>query len=546
MIEIAARALYTVLLLSLAGFCLREAWLTWNDNTIEYGTFAATKDGQNTDAAGNTFRRLIVQQQRRLFQLYQPDSKLSKAGEFRAPGEAIHIRSLSDLGDVPRSLLDDLKIEAAGVNVTSVVSTLRRWVRQPNEITGSVDQVGNTFYVTASWPRAPERSGWGTEARTFVLPPYSDIEAASFDAGCRIFLARIAAADSIWREVAENDFCAFSRALAAFKDYVRQRDRALTDDEKKTAREKYLVPAQLEIDRLLQGGTTLLFALKLGGYIDIERFGAIPPDDTKQTKIVLDQAEARFNEYLKRVSDTRPDFKDADVQERIAYLAARRGQAVGSQQVQARTKDFLGAVERTRTSAAAAVVSGPPGPGASIGPVGVASAGTLCCFVRDAAGKRYLLTASSNVGKVGSAVISPASIDQVNANAAEIGTVARIVGVVALVEIGAGVAASNGSIAGLADAVAVGDTLSLVGRTSKSASGKVTTVEVSLPVWTGDGEMLLDHAIMTERMSLPGDGGAPVLDAKNRLVGLLFAGSGTASVISPLKPVFDQERLTLL
>jgi hypothetical protein len=97
-------------------------------------------------------------------------------------------------------------IEAAGVNVTSILTTLRRWVRPPNEITGSIDQIGSALYVTANWPRAPRREGRKTEPRAFVLSPQSSLDAASFDIACRIFLARIASADVVWKEVAENDF----------------------------------------------------------------------------------------------------------------------------------------------------------------------------------------------------------------------------------------------------------------------------------------------------------------------------------------------------
>ena len=55
---------------------------------------------------------------------------------------------------------------------------------------------------------------------------------------------------------------------------------------------------------------------------------AVPTGDAtaaEQIKVILDQAETRFNEYLKRLSAIKPDARDADVQERIAYLAAHQG-----------------------------------------------------------------------------------------------------------------------------------------------------------------------------------------------------------------------------
>jgi hypothetical protein len=541
MAEIIAKLFYTAILLSVAGFCVVEAYLAWFERSVQYGSFAATKDGENVDAAGNAFRRLIVQQQRRLLALYQPDTKSAKAGEFRAPGEAIHIQKVSDLGYIPNSLLDQLKIEAAGVNVTSILSTLRRWVRPPNEITGSVDQVEKTFYVTANWPHSPLRDGSGTEARAFVLSPQNGLEPASFDVACRIFFARIASFDVVWKDVSENDFCAFSRALAWFQDYVNQRNSALSDDERKAAREGPLAKAQAEIDRLTSGTTTLVFAYKLGGYIDIERFGAVKPGDAAQIKATLDQAEMRFKDYLTRISAINSDAKDADAQERIAWLAARRGQMVANQQVSASSKDFLGAIVK----AGLAVAPKPAGPGASIGPENVLTAGTLCCFVKDTAGKTYLITVNHIAGKVGTNVVSPANIDQ--AKSEVIGTVAKVVGFVALVEVAQNVPTSNGDITGLASGAPLGATLTLVGRTSKEASGKVRAIDVSFSLGGGiDGPAMLEGAIEAERMSSPGDGGAPVLDASKKLVGMLVAGSDRASLILPLKPILDREGLSLL
>jgi hypothetical protein len=549
MAEIVAKALYTFILLSVAGFCVHEVWLAWFDRTVQYGAFAASKDGESSDPTGNSFRRLIVQQQRRLFRLYQPDNKSSKAGEFRAPGDAIHIQNVRDLGDIPKSLLDDLKLEAAGVNVSSVLTTLRRWVRPPNEITGSVDQIGPAIYVTANWAHSPRREGSGTEARVFVLPPQAGLEAASFDVASRIFLTRIAPFDDVWKQVDENDFCAFSRALASFHDYVDARNGALTDDDRKAARDGPLTKARLEIDRLVLNATTLVYAYKLGGYIDIERIGAVPPGDgaEPQIKAILDQAEARFNDYLQRLSKIKADARDEDAQERIAYLAARRGLLLKTEQVAANTKEFLGAYDKEKGAKPATAeqpASSALVPGASIGPAGEAIAGTLCCFVKDASGKKYLVTANHIAGKPGTQVVWPATIDQAKSTA--IGTVTRILGLVALVEIADGVQPGNGGIDGWAGDVKVGDTVTMIGRTSKSVSGKVTGTGASFPFPAADGQTMQEGAILTDRISSAGDGGAPVLDANNRLVGLLIARSQTSSVVLPLKPILDREGLSLL
>jgi hypothetical protein len=544
MAEIVAKLFYTAILLSVAGFCLHEAFQAWFDNELQYGTFAATKDGANVES-GNAFRRLVVLQQRHLLQLYRTENTAAQPGEFGTPDKyrtlAVDLSAINfdfDVGSIPKSALDELKIEAAGVNVTSLLSTLRRWVRPPNEITGSVDEIGKTVYAAADWPRSPRRAGFGTEPRSFMLSTQSGLEAASFEMAARIFFAHIASSDAVWKDVEENDFCAYSRALASFQEYVNLRNHAATEDEKKIPLEK----ARVEIDRLIAGKTALVYAYRLGGYIGIERVGAIKPDDTEQIKTVLDQAERRFKEYLTRFSAIDPNARDAGVQEQITSLAARRGQMLANPQVTANSKEFLGAFEKAR--AGLPVLEASPKPGASIGPDKEKTAGTLCCFVRDAAGKHYLVTVSYVAGKVGTKMVWPAAIDQ--AESQEIGSVVKISGLVALVELAPGIQPAMGTIAGVASNVALQETLTLRGRTSKSASGKVRGIHTTLNIPNLGGEARLDDAILTEPMSSPGDGGAPVLNASGELVGILVARSNTDSVVLPLQAFLNQEGLSLL
>src|SRR5262249_27102195 len=178
-------------------------------------------------------------------------------------------------------------------------------------------------------------------------------------------------------------------------------------------------------------GTSLIYVYKLGGYIDIERFQNVPSNDTDQVKAILDQAEKRFKDYLTRLISLKADAKDVEAQERIAYLAARQGHTINSEKIAAGAKEFLAALEQTKTSIEA--IGALAGPGASIGPATGTNAGTLCCFVKDAVGKRYLLTSKYNVGEVGTKVVSPATIDA--AKSIEIGTVARIIDQIVLVEL---------------------------------------------------------------------------------------------------------------
>ena len=559
MAEILIKSFYTIVLIAIAGVCMREVWQVWFDDSLQYGHFAATKDGGDAASTGDSFRRLIVQQQRFLYSLFKGDRArqgstiVSNTGEtFRVRPEDFHIAAVSELGDIPASLLDQLKIEAAGVNVTSLLSTLRRGVKPPNEITGSVDELKGSFYVSAQWPQAPRRDGKGTESRTFTPAALATVDAASFDLACRIFLARIAPSHPAFQNTDEDDFCAFARALAAFRSFITARDRALNEEEKKKANE-FLATAQTIIDRLIAAKTTLPYAYKLGGYIDIDRLATMPTADAAKAKEILDQAEKRFTDYVTRLGASDAKAKDADVQERLVYLASRRGTVDNAQQLAQSTsvQQFV----RTAGTALQSIKEPPPAPpnvppenqlrpGASIGPATGGGAGTLCCAVKDQSGKRFLVTTTYVVGKIGEQVVSPAAIEA--AKSKLVGTVGQTTMGISLVEIAGGVTPTNGAIQQLAEP-ALGGEVTLLGRTSKNRSGRINAVDVTMTIGSAEpGSLPSSGYILTDRISLPGDGGAPVLDNQGHLIGMLIAGSDKASVVLPLKRIFDANGLSLL
>src|ERR1700674_3206277 len=211
MVEIGAKALYTVVLLAISVFCAREGWVVWFDRALQIGHFVATKDGADAANMADSFRRLVVQQQNVLFDLYKAAN--TKPGEFRVSSSDVLTIHLSDLVRMPGSALDGLKIEAAGVNVTSVLTTLRRWIVAPNEITGSIDQIGQQIYVSAEWANAPTPDSSRVTGQTLLVPPQTTLQTASFDLACRILFTRIPADHASFKDVDENDFCTFSRAL---------------------------------------------------------------------------------------------------------------------------------------------------------------------------------------------------------------------------------------------------------------------------------------------------------------------------------------------
>ncbi len=91
------------------------------------------------------------------------------------------------------------------------------------------------------------------------------------------------------------------------------------------------------------------------------------------------------------------------------------------------------------------------------------------------------------------------------------------------------------------------------GRTTCHTTGTVTDIDVTVDV----GYELLTptgivprsyqfiHQIFTTYMSTSGDSGSLIMDMDNKAVGLLFAGSSTVTVATPIQTVFDELNIEL-
>jgi len=79
------------------------------------------------------------------------------------------------------------------------------------------------------------------------------------------------------------------------------------------------------------------------------------------------------------------------------------------------------------------------------------------------------------------------------------------------------------------------------GRTTQLTTGEIEQVDVSANVQYGEGQIaMFTDQLMAGAMSQGGDSGSAVLDEANRLVGLLFAGSDTTTVINRIENVFSE------
>jgi hypothetical protein len=83
------------------------------------------------------------------------------------------------------------------------------------------------------------------------------------------------------------------------------------------------------------------------------------------------------------------------------------------------------------------------------------------------------------------------------------------------------------------------------GRTTDFTTGTITMVDTTIEVGYGGGRVAkFEHQLLTTDMSDPGDSGSLIQSEDNMAVGLLFAGSDTVTVMSPIATVLQQLNIT--
>jgi hypothetical protein len=87
--------------------------------------------------------------------------------------------------------------------------------------------------------------------------------------------------------------------------------------------------------------------------------------------------------------------------------------------------------------------------------------------------------------------------------------------------------------------VTLGTALQKMGRTTGYTTGQITQLDVTVSVDYGGKIAAFRNQLMAGAMSQGGDSGSAVLDMNKQVVGLLFAGSATTTILNPIQHVLD-------
>ncbi|MFN8598329.1 MAG: hypothetical protein U0559_19365 [Anaerolineae bacterium] len=92
----------------------------------------------------------------------------------------------------------------------------------------------------------------------------------------------------------------------------------------------------------------------------------------------------------------------------------------------------------------------------------------------------------------------------------------------------------------------LGTALQKMGRTTGYTTGTITQIDVTVSVDYGGKIATYKNQLMAGAMSAGGDSGSAVLDMQKRVVGLLFAGSDTTTIMNPIQLVLDALQVQLV
>lgn len=546
-----AKVLYSALLFSFVFVSTSEIIKLWWDDTLVIRPFEYIKDGHHLRANGEAFARGIAHEQRLIISLLQentigekfcPSSSLiesengneAKKFEILKLDHTVLELDMSDFGRVDTKDLGKIKLEVAGLNLPAILTLLRDWMRQPDTLAGRVDEVDGTYHVYAEWPKAKGRR----DHPHVYHAPHSILAHAQFNLAAFLLWRelslkrkRTGLADLIVKQLSPRQFVAFTQIVWLI--------RCLKSDNPGNI--ITLDNAMKDIDALIEQGVEF------------------PP-------VYLAASELRVL-GIQRGDDMTVSAVADVVERRKQYVSAMDNANLGAEAVK-NVKNWL----TKRSSEAIAAVPGPnpvPGdpddgqlplvdvaPGSSISVKDVMSTGSVCCIVHSA-GKRYLVTADYLIPPKKQLygnpipVLVPAQMDGGNTLVGEFESSSDFARLrdtddgIALIALKEDIVATNGlpdskTISGVSSNVALGETLRIFGRLYPGQETKVKAVPSG-----GATDRFSERMIGVDRVAVPGDGGAPVLNSKDELVGIIYASSEQYTFVLPVASIFQERKLRL-
>lgn len=216
---------YSALLLFLISLLAAELYTIWSAQKVLVGQFTYFIDGKEDAGRGAGLRSQVG------FHHKQISQRLRRELD-RRKREAEHGDATARIGDVSSipdgqtsfgnagSRLSQLEFTVQGVNFSKLTATLRDWVTDPDEITGTLSRRDKVIEAHISRPKAPERSdGVLVESQTFQVAGALDDSQVAFDVACSVIWSEAATAKgTMFARIDRQDFCTWASGWSRYFD----------------------------------------------------------------------------------------------------------------------------------------------------------------------------------------------------------------------------------------------------------------------------------------------------------------------------------------
>ena len=518
-IPLATKVLLSGVLVLLAIMFVWQVYRMWFDRSLVLAPFDFLEAGTPSPGSGEQFARMVRADIVQLAGLYD-SGEVANAAAVPSSNHGDPVVPMEIPAAFDTSFFETIELKAYGVEFGTIFKSLRRQIESPSEITGSVTHQGEKYsvFVELKQPDAGAES-----LQRWSIQYAKDLPDATRNVACRIFryLAatpqRKARDAALFRAVDDEDFCLFNHALAAYDQY-RLRKAVLSAADAATL----LTEAGGPLANLLgREEVAFPYVYKLAALVFYE-----------QKKYI--EAESAIERYMAWLEKMKPLEKEP-----------RRDKAAETLRTNIKSKKLqtTPAVSRLR----------PVQPGSSVGSFADKSAGMICCIVKDASGRRYLLSAAQVFGSTEDlTIVQPATRD----GGTEADVVAdrdKVTSTMAIARVRETVLTDPrvlelGGINGFESKPTVDQVVVTYGFDGKRREGKVISTGAALDITINSEagtKVPVENVTVTSDISSGGEIGAPVLTPEGKLVGMIFATGGGTTLVLPVEPVLKKLGLEL-
>lgn len=193
-------------LLALGSAVLGELHKVWLDKRLYFGKFRAFEKGVEKPSTAQSFVPLALHHHKRFVRLLEEERALRRHADSKAAWLPRDIPPIPK----PADTLSQIELSVQGINITQVLTSIRKWVTHPNEIYGTIDQGDEGVTITAEWPKGPEA------LQLIRLQARKDMSDLAFQLACRIVWADAIKVSEEFDQVDSEEFCSWSVVWTRF------------------------------------------------------------------------------------------------------------------------------------------------------------------------------------------------------------------------------------------------------------------------------------------------------------------------------------------